>query len=181
MCFVVSDSCHKYISSSRGVRDGIICQVMSFSSSIYTVVSGVVWGLEAVLYNLMLCPLLRPWSLQLLSGVRYCGSILLSLMPWAVATPSVQAVLLLGASLQMTSNGKNLPGATSAKLKVACFFPWLWRCVREVYSGYLLVKKRYNRWQHQLSFMRTVNDWTVVFLWSLHYWIVTFKWSMKGN
>ena len=158
MCFVVSDSCHKCISSSRGVRGDIICQVISCSSSTDSVISGAAWGLEVVLYYLMFCPLLRPWSLQLLSGVRYCGSILLSLMPWAVAAPSVQAVLLLGASLQMNSDGKNLPGATSAKLKVSCFFPWLWRCVREVYSGYLLVKKRYNRWQHQLSFMRAVND-----------------------
>lgn len=134
MWFVVSDSCHKYIS------DGIICQVTSCSSSVYTVVSGAAWGLEVVLYDLMLCPLVRLWSLQLLSGVRHSGSILLSLMPRPVANPSVQAVLLLGPSLQMTGNGKNLPPATSDKLKGACFFLWLWRCGREVYSGYLSKK-----------------------------------------
>lgn len=68
--------CHKYI-SSRGVRDSIIYQVVSCSSSIYTVIHGAVWGLDAVLYDLMLCPFLRPGSLQLLFGVRYCSSILL--------------------------------------------------------------------------------------------------------
>jgi len=56
----------------------------------------------------------------------------------------------------MTSNGKNLPGANSAKLKAAWFFSAT--AEMGVHSGYLLVKKKHNRWQHQLSFMRAVND-----------------------
>lgn len=32
-----------------------------------------------------------------------------------------------------------------------------------------------------MSFMSTVNDVMVVFLWPVYHWIVTFKWSVKGN
>lgn len=61
VCFVLFDSCQKSISSSGGVRHSITCQVMPCSST--HAMSFLEWCEVSVLYDLMLCPLSRPWPL----------------------------------------------------------------------------------------------------------------------
>lgn len=102
-------------------------------------------------------------AVPLLSGGRYCGSTLLSLMPWAVAIPSVQAALLLGATwlvlprICLEQHQTSWKRLAFSMTKAVCEGRLLW----------LLVKKRLNRWQHQMSFMSAVNDVTVIFLWPI--------------